>query len=417
MSTLVEFPALKEARGKLEQRRKTLRAFLDEAGPEYDMSKVKSVSGDTHAKVEHLRSLNAEIDEAAVEVEQLEVVAKAAGAAKAAEDEAGRRGRGGGIEPGADGDRPTKDSGNLGEMFVKSKAYTERRRGAEGPSTPLDMEVKALFETGAGWAPETTRTGRLVEAATRPIQVIDFIPGTTTAQAAVVYMEETVFQNNAEEVAEGEAYPEAQLELTERDSPVRKIGTWLPITDEQLEDETQAAGYVNNRLPFMIRQRLDYQILNGDGDAPNLRGVNNVTGILTQSKGADPTPDAIYKGMTLVRVEGQAIPNLVVLSPYDWQNIRLLRTADGVYIWGNPSEAGPERIWGLPVTQAQAQPAGAGLVLDTSFLELAVRRGVDVQITNSHADFFVRGRQAVRADIRAAFVVYRPAAIARISGL
>ena len=38
-------------------------------------------------------------------------------------------------------------------------------------------------------------------------------------------------------------------------------------------------------------------------------------------------------------------------------------------------------------------------------------------MTNAHADFFINGKQAVRADMRAAFVTYRPAAFATITGI
>jgi HK97 family phage major capsid protein len=192
---------------------------------------------------------------------------------------------------------------------------------------------------------------------------------------------------------------------------------FLPITDEQLDDEPRIRGIVDNRLPFMVRQRLDSQVLVGNGTAPNLRGLLNVVGIQTQAKGADPTPDAIYKAMVKVQVTGQAQPNLAVFHPNDWQDVRLLRTADGIYIWGNPSDAGPERIWGLQVSMAQAITEGTALVADTNYLELSVRKGIDVQVSNSHNDFFVQGKQAIRADMRVALVAYRPASICTVTGI
>jgi HK97 family phage major capsid protein len=86
-------------------------------------------------------------------------------------------------------------------------------------------------------------------------------------------MEETTFTNSAAETAEGGTYPESALALTERSTPVQKITTFIPVTDEQLEDVPQIQGYLNNRLPFMVRQRLDLQILTGNGTTPNLRGL------------------------------------------------------------------------------------------------------------------------------------------------
>jgi HK97 family phage major capsid protein len=122
--------------------------------------------------------------------------------------------------------------------------------------------------------------------------------------------------------------------------------------------------------------------------------------------------------MTKVRVTGRALPNAYVTHPNDWTDIRLLRTADGIYIWGNPSEAGPERIWGLSVVQNESLTENTGLVGDfANFTELAIRRGIEMKVTDAHADFFINGKQAVRADMRAAFLVYRATAFCTVTGI
>lgn len=412
----ITFPALTEAQGKLDTARKALKGVFDEAGPTLDMALVKSVDGDNAAKVEWVRAKNAEIDDHAKTVEGLLELAKVAQGVKDAEGEAERARKGAERGDGSDGKRSV-EAKSLGEMFTGSQAF-KGKQGAVGPEAHLDIEVKTLMTSTGGWVPETFRTGKVVEYATRPIQIIDLIPAGSTVQSSVVYMEETTFTNNAAETAEGGQFPEAALALTEQTSPVRKISVWLPVTDEQLEDEPQVRGYINNRMPFMLRQRLDSQILVGNGTAPNLRGYLNTTGIQTQAKGADPIPDAIYKAMTKVKVTGRAMPDGAVFHPTDWQTVRLLRTADGIYIWGSPSEAAPARIWGLPVAESDAITLGTALVGDfQNFSELTTRRGVDVQVSNSHGTFFIEGKQAVRADVRVAVVVYRPAAYCTATGL
>ena len=418
MSDTLTFPALDELTEKIEAKQKDLAGIFDEAGPSMDLTQVKSLSGDMMAKAEEIRKRNDELTDLGKQRDELKAVQRAAEGVRAA-GTAGQKATAG-AEPGAEPGVQTKGqqrTKSFGEMFTESKAY-KGRTGSVGPEVRLDIELKTLMTTTAGWAPETTRTGRLVDFATRPVQVTEIIPTTTTGQAAVVYMEETTFTNNAAEAAEGSAYGEAAFALTEQSSTVRKIAVFVPVTDEQLEDEPQVRGYLDNRLPFMIRQRLDSQILVGNGTAPNLRGINNVVGIQTQAKGTDPTPDAVYKAMVKVRTVGFAEPSAVIMHPNDWQDIRLLRTADGLYIWGNPSEAGPERIWGLTVAQAVAQTENTAVVGDfATFSELAVRRGVDVQVSNSHSTYFTEGKQAVRADLRVALVFYRPAAFCTVTGI
>jgi HK97 family phage major capsid protein len=419
VTTTLDFPALKEAVGKLELKQKELHTIFEEAGPELDFSKIKSVAGDTRTKAARVRELNNEMTELSKEVDDLKAVAAASEKARMSPASSHRESGSGSGDGSSGGYSTGGQAKSFGEMFVGSHAY-KGRQGQIGPMATLDIELKTLMTTAGtpGFDPEETRTGRLVEFATRPIQVTDLIPGTTTTQSAVKYMEETTFSNTAAETAEGGQYPEAALSYTERTSIVRKIPVFLPVTDEQLEDEPQVRGLIDNRLRFMVRQRLDGQILVGNGVGINLTGILSTSGIQTQAKGADPVPDAVYKAMVKVRVTGRAMPNAVVMHPNDWQDIRLLRTADGIYIWGNPSDAGPERIWGLRVVQSDAETENTGLVGDfANHTELAVRRGVDVQVSNSHGTFFVEGKLAIRADMRVALIVYRPAAFCTVTSI
>jgi HK97 family phage major capsid protein len=408
-SSDIDFPALKEARGKLGAKRKELSTIFDEAGPDIDLAKVKSIDGDTTAKAAHIKNLNDEMADLGKKVDELREVAKAAAAARSGEAP------GENSDDLGDEDRHTTKGRqkSVGELIVKSDAFKTK-----GATSEIEIELKALFDSATGWVPETTRGPRLVDFATRPIELLDLIPTTTTNQTAVTFMEETTFTNAAAETAEGAAKPEATLALTERTSVVRKIPVFLSVTDETLEDEPRARQYIENRLPFMVRQRLSGQIIAGTGAGVNLRGILNVVGIQTQAKGADPTPDAVYKAMTKVEVTGQAIPDAVVFHPNDWQDVRLLRTADGIYIWGNPSEAGPERIWGLRVVKVQAATENTAVVGDwANFSELAVKKEMEVKISDSHASHFIENKQAIRAEMRAALIFYRPTAFCTVTGI
>lgn len=393
-------PELKELDGKLNERQAKLAAIFKEAGPELDMTKVKSL-GDSADVVAEINRLNTEMEVLGQKRTNLVITLK--GAEYAAQDPYSH-----------DEQNPAAPATkSLGSAMLKSGGLAH-----VGAKAEVDIEVKTLFQRSAGWTPESVRSGLVVDIATRPVQVTDLLPVVPTGQAAYKYMDETTFTNNAAERAEAGTYGEAALALTERSVTVETIGVWLPVTDEQLEDESGAEAYIDMRLPFMIRQRLDGQILVGDGTTPNILGVNNKSGIQTQAKGADPVPDAVYKAMTKVKVTGRAMPNAVVFHPNDWQDVRLLRTADGIYIWGSPSEVGPASIWGLRVVESDAQTENTAVVGDfANYSLLVVRRGVIVERTNSHNTDFINGRQAIRAGLRCATVWTRGAAFATVTGI
>ena len=408
-------PKLKEMRGRIGHLRKELAKILEQAGAELDMAKVTAIEGDSATKVAYFQAVNSELEDLMEKAEPLE---EQHGALVRAKEKLAQFGQPVGqmFHPEEGGEERQGKGHSLGKQFTDG--FIEAGRAKDRSFEIEDMDVKTVLSTTAGWAPETLRTGRLVDLATRPVQVIDVVPSGSTSQSAVVYMEETTFTNVAQETSEGGTYQEATLALTEQTSPVRKIAVFLPVTDEQLEDVPQVQGYINNRLPFMLRQRLDSQVLSGNGTAPNLRGFLNVVGIQTQAKASDPTPDAIYKAMVKIRVTGRAMPSHVIIHPTNWQDVRLLRTADGLYIWGSPADPGVERIWGLPVVQADAITLGTALVGDfPGYTELTTRRGVEVKVSDSHGTFFIEGKQAIRADFRVALVTYRPAALCTVTGL
>ena len=414
-STLSQLVAKRE---QLDAKRKELAEVFEAAGPDLDFSRPEVLNRlgakDSAEAVEKVRERNREIEALYDECKKLAELEEIADRVTEDVDLPSARGV---AHPEA---RAPK---TIGELIVNSQAfrqYRETRNPTAGEIKDFGLrEIKnALFQTGAGWAPETTRIGVVVEAPTRPLQVIDIIPSGRTSQAAVVYMEETTRTHAAAEVAEAGQYPESEFVLTEKSSPVRKIGDSIPVTDEQLEDVEGVQSYLNGRLMFGLRQRFDTQVLVGNGTAPNLRGILNTTGIQTQARGTDAVPDAIYKALVKVRTVGRALPTHVLMHPTDWQTVRLLKTTDGIYLWGSPSEAGPARIWGLPVVEAEVLTAGTALAgaFDPATIMAFERRGIDVQVGFVN-DQFLKGIRTIRADMRVALVVFRPAAFCTVTGL
>lgn len=315
-----------------------------------------------------------------------------------------------------------KSWGQLVTESAEFKQGIERSDGAFSHHiqgvTLKDLEAKATMLTTAGYAPATVRGPRLVEYAQRRPMVADLVPQDPTDQTAIRFMEETTFTNAAAPVAEDGQKPESALAYTERTIPVEVIATVLPFSRQQMDDVNGFRSMVDNRLTLMLSLAEESQLLTGNGTSPQLQGFLTKSGVQSQAKGADPTPDAIYKAFTLARFTGFAEPSAVVMHPNDWQDIRLLRTVDGIYIWGSPAEAGPERVWGKPVVVTPAETEGTALTGDFAlYSHISRKMGVTIEVTNSHSTDFDYNRYRVRIEERLSLEIYRPSAFVKVTGI
>jgi len=290
----------------------------------------------TPAQLDDVKARNTEINDLARQIEDAkfadDVFQKNAQALRESNRPASQLPLGGAKNAEGRAQAAQRQAKSLGQLFVESEGYKNARdkKSFEVRLNEFDfLEAKTLMETGAGFAPQSIRTGRVVEYAHRRPVVADLIPQTPTEQAAIVYMEETTFTNNAATRAEGGQAGESALAYTERSKGIREIATFLPVTEIQLEDVSQAQSLIDNRLMTMLSLVEEDQLLTGDDNAPNLGGFHTIV-TQAQAKGADPVPDAIYKGMTKVRATGFAEPSAAVLHPNDWQDIRLLRTSSAL---------------------------------------------------------------------------------------
>lgn len=318
-------------------------------------------------------------------------------------------------QPGGGGSAAPYGGKSLGEIFVSSRAYRDYDPGTrQGPSA--EIEIKALLST-VEMPPDVRRMERIEGYPHAPLSVIGAFPPGETTESSVNYLEETTSTSGAVEVTEGDTKGESTIVFTPRVAPVETIATWIPVSQQLMSDVAACRSFVGERLARFVRARLDGQLLNGDGAAPNLRGLLNVVGVQTQAKGADPTPDAILKAITLATV-GDYRPSHLFIHPNDWLEVRLLRTADGLYIFGHPSDTDKGRCWGLQVVSTTGIPEGTGLVGDcTLAAQPLFRQNMTVNVSDSHSDYFVKNLLALRAEIRVGFPVFRPSAWCMITGI
>ena len=428
---------LVELREELDAKSKQLVAIFDEAkdadGRMY-WDRVKTIDGDDAAKLSEVQRRQEEIKDLGGRVQVAQDLDTAEKDARKAAAFSNTPNRPDGLHGNSDADGRKAMVKNFGQMVVDLDAVRDYKGGGTGPLSSLkgyalkDLLGMKLLETwdqhagstpAAGFPYEATRNGRMVMTAQRPVQVMDIIPQIQTSQPEIVYMEETVFSNAAEGTAQGALAPESNVRYEEKRSPIRKIATYMGVTKEQLDDVMGIPMLINERGTFMMRQKLDEHLISGDGTNNRLTGFLNVSGVNDLAKdGNDPSMSTIFKAMTLARVTGRSMPNAILLHPNDWQSIRLIQDANGNYIMGPPGLMVQNMLWGYPVVEVDTLTEGTGLVGDfNNFCRLYDYQDIEISISDSHSDWFLRGQRAILFDIRVGFVVERPAAFVRPTGL
>jgi HK97 family phage major capsid protein len=280
----------------------------------------------------------------------------------------------------------------------------------------LDVGLKTIVDLTTSYDTLPTSVGR-AESALFFGDVEPFFPHGQVSSDSVQGHIQTTDTDNAAAVAENTAATDSAFVWTPTTDEVEDIQTWIPISRNLLSDEPQMQSVITGMLARRLQKKSSGYILTGTGTTPVPWGVFIRTGFQTQAKGADPTFDAIHKAITKVAVTGDADPNLAVFHPNDWQDIRLTRTTDGVYILGNPTESGPLRIWGLPVVLSTGMTEGTGGVVDTSFTTIFENGGLVVEVSTEHSTYFTERKLALSLVRRFAAFHYRPSAAATITGI
>ena len=400
---------MKQVREAIAEKSKLIGTIFEEAGADMDFSKVKCLEGaDTTAKLEKLHALEAELKDLSLDYQEYSALAKSR---QSADESANFPGGIPKEDPGA----ATQAKKSIGALIKASGVFSKKNIEVFLP----EVDLKTDFTTAAGWAPLSQRLPGYVGSPVRAPSVLNFLPQYNTNQHAIKYMlESTYTATNAIEKAEAAALGEVALRLTETTGVIEKIGAYIPVTDEQLEDEDNVEQYLTDRLTLMVRNRIEAEALEGDGSTPNLLGTLHLSAPNSQAKGTDPTPDAMFKGMVLVRSVGFAEPSAIFMNPADWQDIKLLRTADGIYIFGNPMDAGPERMWGVPMCITMAVTAGTAMLGDyASYSAFYWRKGMEVMISSGYSTYFVEGTQAVKVTTRGCMVHFRDKAFCLVTGI
>ena len=316
-----------------------------------------------------------------------------------------------------------------GMQWVESVAMeyfrSGRHRGlAAWQTEPVEMLAATLTQDPAsgGALVQTQQMPGIISIPVQPPRVADLFAQGTTTSASITYLIEASETNAADAVAEGAAKPESALTFDSVVEAIRKVATWLPVSEEMLADVDQIRSYIDARLMLFVAIAMDREALSGSGTPPHMRGLLNTPGLATTvAAGAtENNADAIFRSLMTVLAESMLMPDGIVMHPANWAGAVLAKNSVGDYLAAGAPFAGlpSPTLWGLPVVATTAMTAGTGLTgAFKAGAQFWKRSGITVQASNSHADYFIKNLVAIRAEQRALLTVYRPKGFGKVTGL
>lgn len=303
-----------------------------------------------------------------------------------------------------------------GQTFIESEEYKAvKDKGLPIRSQPV--QVKTLI-TGAslgnlaGYLYPSYRVPGIVEDPRRAARVRSLLNVIPTTAGAIDWIRETGYTNAADVVAEGDAKPESAIAFENKSNTIKTIAHWIPVTKQILADAPGLQAYIDSKLIYGLYLKEDDELLYGTGEDGDIHGITTDEDVQTYnwSDGTvgDTKLDAIRRAMTKAYLAYYPV-NGIVLHPSDWEDIELLKSSDGLYVWVNVVVGGQERIWRTPVVISSALTEGTFL---TGAFDLGAtlwdRQEVTISVSGSHSDFFIKNKLAILCEERVELTVERP---------
>ena len=312
-------------------------------------------------------------------------------------------------------EQPKADS--WGEQFVKNARYADF---AGGNLNKLRVEVKNTL-TGSDTNVAPDRKPDVVSGAFLPFSMEALLPSSPTSSNAIEFTKEASFTNSAAEAAEGAQKAESALTWSLVNMPISTVAHWIKISKQLAADNTALAAYVNSRMVYGVNQKVDTQLVVGDGTAPNISGILDAGNFTSHgyTNAALTAISGTFKKLVLIRKIMADLflagfpATAIILNPADWATIEieLFTTAAGQTLYSINS-VGQAFLFGLPVVQAIGMTADNVAVGAFSQAYMTHNRdGVVIEMSDSDSDNFTKNLITLRAERRLALATERPAAV------
>ncbi|WP_051978652.1 phage major capsid protein [Edaphobacter aggregans] len=306
------------------------------------------------------------------------------------------------------------------EVFEHAEFKRMGEMGGRGRATIkiADFQKKTLTNTAAGFATSGVlaidRLPGIVGTQFRQLRIRDLLRSQPTDLPECDYVKVSAFSNQASPQVEASDKAQSDLTLTSVSERVRTIAHWIPCSKQIFTDLPGLSETINGHLMYGLKLKEEAELLAGDGTGEHLHGL--VTQAASFNSALLPPAsqgwnrlDVIATAIKQAEMSDYAV-DTIVLSTSDFWAMALTKDSQGRYLFGDPAQATIPRLWGRPIAVTNSMTTGTFLVGSSATALIRDRMEAIVEVSDSHASFFVQNMLAIRCEERLCLQVMRPAA-------
>lgn len=237
------------------------------------------------------------------------------------------------------------------------------------------------------------------------VRVRDFMTVIPVSDSSVDYFVESGYTNNAGVYEEGTAAGATVIELKSKTDALDRIAHSTPISKRAYQDDSQLAGYVDNRLLDGVEYKENTYIVTKIKDTS---GVQTYVGATAGSVG-DTKLDNIRKAIAKLGV-AEYPAQAVFLNPVDLAELETTKGANGQYVNIVGTDAnGLPTVWRVVILETNAVASGyflAGAIKDGA--TLWDNEVLGIEVGNQHSDNFTKSQLTLLGEEFVLVTVNRP---------
>ena len=296
----------------------------------------------------------------------------------------------------------------------------------------FSFEIKANNMTSAnitgGVIPQAQRLEGVNDVAERMTITYPLIPKLNTAANTIEWVYETGQDGTIDGTVEGLAKDQIDNDFVVTSVALVKRAAFFKVSTEMLDDATFMSGWLRNKLIVRLLLDVDSQCLNGNGTAPNLKGIVSyatafspgsfATGAANAVDSAN-NADVLVVAMNQIKLANQGTQALTIqMNPTDAAALKTIKLTgtDKRYVDRLLQVGSTLMLDGTPILENNDITIGNYLIGDFSKATIVQKSGITVEVGLDGSDF-TKNMRTILAEWRGQLFVQNNDTTAFVKGV